>query len=563
MTGVAAPLAEDGLVPYPAEFAERYRRAGLWGTRTIAQEFRATADAYPDRPAIVTPAGQLTYAELDRRTDRIALGLAELGLRPGERVLLQLTNHAGSVLAWYGLLKAGLVPVSTLVQYRRHELVDTARHTEPAAHLLEPDYAGHDLVQLAADVAAGQPTLRYLLTLGAGPTPPGAVAFSSVEARGPADPVAARDGVERIQRSIPADALAALQLSGGTTSTPKLIPRRHAEYWYNSRAYAEAIGLDAGDRVAHLLPVLHNAAIVCGLHAAHSAGAAFAVAPHDERQLLALARQGTVTHMMISPPMAKVVLASAELKAALGGLRVLTWVLGAMPAELIEAFETGSCRVTQMFGMAEGMCMFTPAAAPAQLRLSTVGTPISGLDEVRVYAPGTERLVEPGQPGELCCRGPYTIRGYYRAPERNLEAFTSDGFYRTGDIVVEVPGTGAGRYFALADRIKDLVNRGGEKINAAELEELLARHPAIERAAIVAMPDERLGERCCAFIVLTAGAAPLDVAALREYLSALGVAKFKYPERVEIRAELPMTSVTKLNKAALRAEIAQLLAAGR
>jgi non-ribosomal peptide synthetase component E (peptide arylation enzyme) len=315
MTGVAAPLAEDGLVPYPAEFAERYRRAGLWGTRTIAQEFRATADAYPDRPAIVTPAGQLTYAELDRRTDRIALGLAELGLRPGERVLLQLTNHAGSVLAWYGLLKAGLVPVSTLVQYRRHELAETARHTEPAAHLLEPDYAGHDLVQLAADVAAGQPTLRYLLTLGAGPTPPGAVAFSSVEARGPADPVAARDGVERIQRSIPADALAALQLSGGTTSTPKLIPRRHAEYWYNSRAYAEAIGLDAGARVAHLLPVVHNAAIVCGLHAAHSAGAAFAVAPHDDRLLLALARQGTVTHMMISPPMAKVVLASAELKA--------------------------------------------------------------------------------------------------------------------------------------------------------------------------------------------------------------------------------------------------------
>ena len=563
MTGVAAPLTEDGLVPYPAEFAERYRRARLWGTRTIAQEFRATADAYPDRPAVVTPAGQLTYAELDRRTDRIALGLAELGLRPGERVLLQLTNHAGSVLAWYGLLKAGLVPVSTLVQYRRHELVETARHTEPAAHLLEPDYGDHDLVQLAADVAAGQPTLRYLLTLGAGPTPPGAVAFSSLEARGPADPMAARDGVERIQRSIPADALAALQLSGGTTSTPKLIPRRHAEYWYNSRAYAEAIGLHAGDRVAHLLPVVHNAAIVCGLHAAHSAGAAFAVAPHDERQLLALARLGTVTHMMISPPMAKAVLASPELTAALGGLRVLTWVLGAMPAELIEAFETGSCRVTQMFGMAEGMCMFTPAAAPAQLRLSTVGTPISGLDEVRVYAPGTERLVEPGQPGELCCRGPYTIRGYYRAPERNLEAFTSDGFYRTGDIVVEMPGTGAGRYFALADRIKDLVNRGGEKINAAEIEELLARHPAIERAAIVAMPDERLGERCCAFIVLTAGAAPLDVAALREYLSALGVAKFKYPERVEIRAELPMTSVTRLNKAALRAEIAQLLAAGR
>jgi 2,3-dihydroxybenzoate-AMP ligase len=417
-------------------------------------------------------------------------------------------------------------------------------------------------VQLAADVAAGQPALRYLLTLGAGPTPPGAVAFSSLEARGPADPVAARDGVERIQRSIPADALAALQLSGGTTSTPKLIPRRHAEYWYNSRAYAEAIGLDAGSRVAHLLPVVHHAAIVCGLHAAHSAGAAFAVAQHDEQQLLALARQGAVTHMMISPPMAKAVLASAELKSALGGLRVLTWVLGAMPAELTEAFETGSCRVTQMFGMAEGLCMFTPVAAPAQLRLSTVGTPVSGHDEVRVYAPGTERLVEPGQPGELCCRGPYTIRGYYRAPERNREAFTSDGFYRTGDIVRAVEGSG-GPYYALEDRIKDLINRAGEKVNALEIESLLLEHEAIAEVALVAMPDDRMGERACVFVVAAAGSSAPSVGDIQSFLDGLGVAKFKWPERIEPRSELPRTNIQKVDKKALRLEIAAMLEAER
>jgi non-ribosomal peptide synthetase component E (peptide arylation enzyme) len=210
-----------------------------------------------------------------------------------------------------------------------------------------------------------------------------------------------------------------------------------------------------------------------------------------------------------------------------------------------------------MFGMAEGLCMYTARSAPRELRLRSVGTPVSRLDEIRVYAPGTEDPVAAGQPGELCCRGPYTIRGYYRAPERNAETFTADGFYRTGDIVVEL-GDG---YYALADRIKDLINRGGEKVNAAEVEELLMRHPAIEQVAVVAMPDALLGERCCAFVVLADGAAPIDVAALRTHLSALGVAKFKYPERVEIRPELPMTSVTKLNKAALRAEITAILAA--
>jgi 2,3-dihydroxybenzoate-AMP ligase len=205
--------------------------------------------------------------------------------------------------------------------------------------------------------------------------------------------------------------------------------------------------------------------------------------------------------------------------------------------------------------MAEGLCMYTPRSAPLDLRLRSVGAPVSSLDEIRVYAPGTEDRVRPGEPGELCCRGPYTIRGYYRSPERNAEAFTADGFYRTGDIVVELPGG----YYALADRIKDLINRGGEKVNAAEVEELLTRHPAIDRAAVVAMPDEVLGERCCAFIVLATGAEPVDVSSLRTHLAALGVAKFKYPERVEIRDSLPTTSVTKLDKKALRAEIARIL----
>jgi 2,3-dihydroxybenzoate-AMP ligase len=304
---------------------------------------------------------------------------------------------------------------------------------------------------------------------------------------------------------------------------------------------------------------VHNAGIVCALHAAHSVGAAIALVPHDADLLLEVARRVPVTHMLMSPPMAGAVLRRQDLIAVLASMTALTWVPGAMPPALLGVFETDTCRVTQMFGMAEGLCMYTPRSAPLDLRLRSVGTPVSGLDEIRVYAPGTEDRVRPGQPGELCCRGPYTIRGYYRAPERNAGAFTADGFYRTGDIVVEL----AGGYYSLADRIKDLINRGGEKVNAAEVEELLTRHPAIDHAAVVAMPDAVLGERCCAFVVLAPGAGPVDVGALRAHLAALGVAKFKYPERVEIRDALPMTSVTKVNKAALRAEIARILETGR
>jgi 2,3-dihydroxybenzoate-AMP ligase len=540
---------------YPEDFAQRYRMAGLWSDRTIAQQFRATADAMPDRLALIGPSGSLTFAELDEQTDRIAVGLRATGLRPGERVLLQVNNDLPAVLAWYGLLKAGLVPVATLVQHRTHELTAVASLCSPAAHLVDTGYAAHDLVALAGEIASGQPGLRVLLTTGSAP---GHAALPDL-ARTPGEPAALRAQVDRWQREISPDAVAALQLSGGTTSTPKLIPRRHAEYWYNSRAYAAAMELDRTGCVAHILPIVHNAGIVCALHAAHSVGAALALVPHDADQLLEVARRVPITHMLMSPPMASAVLRRPELSEALASMVALTWVLGAMPPALLDVFETDTCRVTQMFGMAEGLCMYTPRSAPLDLRLRSVGTPISGLDELRVYAPGTEDLVRLGQPGELCCRGPYTIRGYYRAPERNAEVFTADGYYRTGDIVVEL-GDG---YYALADRIKDLINRGGEKVNAAEVEELLTRHPAIDRAAVVAMPDAALGERCCAFIVLAEGADPVDVDTLRAHLAALGVAKFKYPERVEIRDALPMTSVTKLNKAALRAEIGRILAAGQ
>ncbi|WP_329537446.1 AMP-binding protein (plasmid) [Streptomyces sp. NBC_01450] len=566
-TSESASTSEPGIpdvpdiVAYPEEAVRRYRAAGFWSDRTVAQEFRAVADKYPDHAAVLTPDARLTYAELDRRTDRIAIGLRDLGLRPGDPVLLQVTNNLWTVLAWYGLLKAGLVPVATLAQHRRHEIVEIARQAEPVAHLIEPGFRSHDLVALAAEVAREQPSLRWLLTIGTASPPPGAVALETLEAVGrPDDPAVARAVVEEIQKAIPADSLAVFQLSGGTTSIPKLIPRLHAEYWYNSRAYAEAIDMDSTSCFAHLLPLVHNAGIVCGLHSAHSVGGCFALASPEPDQLKSIA--GHITHTMMSPPLTSMVTKEPGLLESLDALRVFIWVLGPLPADIVAAFETPSRRIIQMFGMTEGLCLVTPTASPPEIRHHTVGTPISPLDEVRVYAPGTEDSVPPGTQGELCTRGPYTVRGYFRAPERNAEAFTSDGFYRSGDIVVEVPENGLS-FYRFEDRIKDLINRGGEKVNAAEIENLLVRHPAVERAAVVAMPDERLGERCCAFIVPKFGAQAPQLGEVQRFLDEIGVAKFKWPERIEACEELPLTNVSKIDKRALRVRITDILAAER
>jgi non-ribosomal peptide synthetase component E (peptide arylation enzyme) len=214
-----------------------------------------------------------------------------------------------------------------------------------------------------------------------------------------------------------------------------------------------------------------------------------------------------------------------------------------------------------MFGMSEGLNMYTRPEDPEEVRDAMVGRPISACDEVRLVAPGTDREVGFDEPGELTCRGPYTICGYYNAPERNREAFSAQGFYRTGDMLIKREINGEVIY-AFAGRAKDVISRGHEKVNCEELESAVVTHPAVADCAVVGMPDEKLGERICAYVVVKPGAAAPDVAALAAHLQSFGLAKFKWPERIEVVEGLSLTKVGKLDKAAMRADIARKVAQG-
>ena len=231
-----------------------------------------------------------------------------------------------------------------------------------------------------------------------------------------------------------------------------------------------------------------------------------------------------------------------------------------VPLPLFETLERHGLWTGQLFGMGEGFFALSSMTAPREARLTTVGTPISPLDEFRVLDPASEREVADGEVGELACRGPYTLRGYFDAPDVNRAAFTSDGFYRTGDLVAAL-WFGAERAISVEGRLKDIINRGGEKISAEEVEVLLLRHPGIQAVAVVPMPDERLGERSCAYLVATGP--QLALAELQSHLNGLGVAKFKWPERLEWLAALPKTAVGKLDKKRLQQDIAAKLAAER
>ncbi|MGV9293886.1 (2,3-dihydroxybenzoyl)adenylate synthase [Amycolatopsis sp. NPDC003676] len=545
----------DGrVVPYPADRARRYRASGEWSDAPISARLHESALRHGDRPALITAEGTLSYRELDERTDRIAAALGGLGLRRLDPVLFQATNRTATVLAWYGCLKAGLVPVATLAQHRMHEIGHISRKVGAVAHLVEAGL-GFDLVEFARRAADGHPTLRTVLTVGA--AAPGTHRIEDLGAD--LDPAKARAFVESVEAETDPQDVAVFQLSGGTTGVPKVIPRIHAEYWNNALLYAQALGWDADTRLAHLIPIIHNAGISCALHGAHSVGAALVLATPDHVAAFALMAEHGVTDVLIGHGHYQAV-RSAEFDPVLRTLRG-TMLSGAkVPAELFRRVDDGGTRwAGQMFGMSEGMFLVGRSGDPESARRTTVGTPIAPSDEVRILEPGTETEVPDGTVGELCCRGPYTIPGYFDAPEHNATAFTSDGFYRTGDLAA-VHVVDGKRHVSIEGRIKDLINRGGEKVNAEEVEVLLMKHPEVAVASVVAMPDARLGEKACAFLVSATGTT-LTMPEVQQHLDALGVAKFKWPERLVWVPELPKTNVGKIDKKRLRAAAAAPLAA--
>ncbi|PKZ65195.1 2,3-dihydroxybenzoate-AMP ligase [Gordonia terrae] len=538
------------LVGYPADRAAVYRKAGEWTDRPLVHRLQDTVDRFPDRPAVVTDVASMTYAELGLRTDRIAAGLLDLGLVPGDPVLFQAGNRMETVLAWYACLKAGLVPVATLAAHRAHEIGHISRAVGAVGHIVEAGL-GFDLVEFAREQAQGHPTLRTILTIGALDDVGDDV--HPVEALGTGTaPAEARARVTSIQAGIDPLDVCVFQLSGGTTGVPKVIPRLHVEYWDNALLYARRLGWTEETRVAHLIPIIHNAGISCGLHAAHSVGACLVLATADVSKAFPLMAREQATDVLIGHGHYQAV-ADPQFDEPSAFLRNVI-LSGAKPSR--ELFDRAGGRtrwVGQLFGMSEGLFTVSPRNALEESRLATVGTPIATRDEIRILDPGTEIEVPDGEVGELSCRGPYTIPGYFDAADHNRNAFTSDGFYRTGDLakIVLVDGE---RHLSIEGRIKDLINRGGEKINAEEVEQLLVTHPRVRNAAVVAMPDPRLGERTCAYLV-TADGEPVSMASVRAHLEELGVAKFKWPERLEHVPELPQTNVGKIDKKRLRADV--------
>ena len=533
-----------GCTPWPADVAASYRRSGYWRGERLGDLTRAWSAREPERVALVTRDRRVTYGELDHRADRLAAALARLGIAAGDRVVVQLPNVPEFAMISLALFRLGALPVYALLPHRRSEIEYLCRHTEAVAYVIPDVVLGFDHRALACQVRATCPTLAHVIVAGD---------------PGEGGDLLAMAGLDEAPRELPPpdpEDVAFFLLSGGTTGLPKLIPRTHDDYAYQLRATAEALGFDERGVYLTSLPVAHNAALGCpGLLGALRAGGrvAMALAPSPDQAFPLIARE-RVTLTTLVPSLVLLWLETAPLlRADLSG--VLLQVGGAMlaPAVAAQVKPVLGCRLSHWFGMAEGLLSFGRLDQPDAVLLSTQGTPLSPADEIRVVD-DHDLDVPRGEVGQLITRGPYTLRGYYRAEEHNRVQFTADGFLRSGDLVrIDADGN-----LVVEGRIKDVVNRGGEKVSAEEVEGHLAHDPAIAAVAIVAMPDPALGERTCAFVV-PAGAEPPTLADVRRLLRERGIADYKLPDQLEVIERLPLTSVGKIDKNQLRARAARLV----
>ncbi|MGW1786063.1 (2,3-dihydroxybenzoyl)adenylate synthase [Streptomyces sp. NPDC002143] len=540
----------EGVTPFPAEFARRYREKGYWEDRSLREVFAEVFARYAERTAVVDGEERISYRQLDERSDRLARHLLDLGLRPRDRIVVQLPNTALFAYLYFALQKIGAIPVLALPSHRYREIrqfVDIANAVATAVPARHKDFS---FVDMARRIAGEAPGLRLNLVQGAeGELPDGYVRLEDLLYR---EPIAGPDALAAIR--IDPDDPALFLLSGGTTGIPKLIPRTHNDYAFNSRMAVSVCDVRPDDVLLLVLPVEHNLPLGCpGLQGFLLSGASVVMststAPAD---VFRLVQEHRVTHIHLVPSLLIRWLAAPGIRSYdLSSLRVLQSGGQRLQPEVRDRAEKllPSVTVQENFGMAEGLIMFVRLDDDDEIRRETCGRPVCPDDEIRLIDDdGNE--VPPGETGELCVRGPYTLRGYFRAPEHNARAFTPDGFYRSGDLMRRHP---SGNY-VVEGRKKDLINRGGEKISAEEVENLILSHPSVVNVGCVPVPDAELGERMCACVVLREGRR-LTLHQLVEFLLCFEIAKHKLPERLEIFDELPLSSFGKVSKKDLIARL--------
>jgi long-chain acyl-CoA synthetase len=501
-------------------------------THNLARLAEESFERQGDRESLWFEGRTYRTGELRERSHRLAGGLAELGVRPGDRVVVSMPNQPEVGITYNALWRAGAAITPAMFLLTPAEVRHILENSEAVAVVTSPELLPN--VQAAA---AGIETLRWIIVTG--PVAEGTVSFGELE---------------RAERAplveVPDDALAALMYTGGTTGRSKGVALSHENLWYCGRSSWEASYEPGVNRTLVPLPLAHSFGLIVTVVGMHSPEEGFSVLQRwfDPAGFLQLAQQHRVQVATVVPSMIQMLLQQPLEDYDLSALRFLVSGAAPLAAEVVHEIERRipGLIVREGYGLTESGAVIS-TNPPQGRRLGSVGRVIPGY-EVRIVD-DQDRDVPAGEPGEIICRARGVMRGYWKSPDVTAETLR-DGWLHTGDI---------GRFdedgfLYILDRKKDLIIRGGFNVFPRDVEDALLEHPAVGSAAVVGRPDPRLGEEVVAFVALRPGTSATEdelVEFAKEH-----VGRHKYPREVHILESVPLTAVGKVDRKALRQRLA-------
>lgn len=519
-----------------------YRADGLWDDETLAGRVTHWAERRPAGVAVVDDAGTHSYAEVAADVGRVAAFLRERGVEPGSVVSIQLPNRVEAVVTAVAVQSLGAVINPLLPNYRARELTHVLETAAPRVVVTPAEYRGFDHRALVDELRAGRDVEFVHVVVDDDPGG-GDVSFAEILQREPA-PVEPGE----------AAAVSELIFTSGTEASPKAIMHTEQTANFSVRVAYDNLGLGADDVVWMPSPIGHSTGFNYGVRFALYHGLRLVLQDRwDGDDALALVRRERATYTLAATTFLQDLVGAAQRAGErLDCLRSFGCGGAPVPPALVRAAAEQGIGVRRLYGSTEVLvATWNRPDSPPDRQANTDGP---ALDHVELAVRADDGTPVPaGEPGELFVRGPNTCVGFFQDPDRTAATFSRDGWVRSGDLVtVDADG-----FLTVVGRKKEIIIRGGMNITPREIEELLVVFPEVERAAVVGIPDPRLGERSCACVVLTPGAT-LDLETTVDRLRATGLAAYKLPEHLRVLDALPTTASGKVQKH----EIARLLVAG-
>ncbi|MCL2895995.1 medium-chain fatty-acid--CoA ligase [Brenneria tiliae] len=536
-------------IKFNAARREYYRQQGFWGDASLADYWHQSVKVAPQKIAVLDNQGaSYTYAQLDRAAGSVAAYLLDAGIRPGDRVAFQLPGWCEFTIIYLACLKTGAVSVPLLPAYRETELIWTLNKSQARVLFAPTLFKNASPLERVAPLRSQLPHLQRVV----------AVDKLAPAASTPALSQLLQDysPLENPVRTH-GDDLAAVLFTSGTEGVPKGVMLTHNNILASERAYCATLNLSWLDTILMPAPLAHATGFLHGVTAPFIIGARSVLLDifNPSECLTFLEREKCTCVMGATPFVYDLLCCVQQRRYDLSSLRFFLCGGTTIPKKISRDCLQAGIKLLSVYGATES----SPHAVvklddPLSRVINTDGTAAPGV-EIKIVDKARQ-TVPRGVEGEEASRGPNVFMGYLDEPELTARALDQDGWYYSGDLCrMDEDG-----YIKITGRKKDIIVRGGENISSREVEEILLQHPRVRDAGVVAMPDARLGERSCAYLVLKAPYRTLTLEEVVAFFSRKRVAKYKYPERVVIVDSLPRTASGKIKKYLLRRDIIQRLA---